>query len=316
VETIAIPTYNEGHRIGSLLASLETDAPPSVAEILVCDSASTDNTREVVTHWASRCERVRLIDAHAPGKPAAWNRLVEEAAAPVVVFLDADVVLLPGSLCRLIAASAAGPHIAYSGRRRFRPTRSGLIPGIAAWLANPVVELCLQGTCYAIHKEGIRARMRESGFARMPDVFAEDIWLNALLAPDEMTNVHDVVVEVELTGFSGYAALHARKMVVAYELRTRFPELARRLHDHYPQAMQGFAQCKAVVGGGFSFATKLRWLVGAALKLTANTVLRREIARTVRRYEYVYDENGGSYLLRHVASTSPRLHRAEPSVVS
>ena len=101
--TIVIPARNEARRIPRLLGSL-TDGLPSVAQVIVVDDHSTDDTAEV----AARYPGVRVL--FAPEVPVGWAGKTwachtgAQAASPGdLVFLDADVEVRPEGLARALA---------------------------------------------------------------------------------------------------------------------------------------------------------------------------------------------------------------------
>ena len=84
---------------------------PIGVEVIVVDDCSSDATAEVASSYG-----VRLVKfAHHLGPSAARNRGAEIARAPVLFFLDADVVLAPGALARGAAALTASGADAVMG---------------------------------------------------------------------------------------------------------------------------------------------------------------------------------------------------------
>jgi glycosyltransferase involved in cell wall biosynthesis len=92
-----------GKTIGSVLRQTLTDF-----EMIVIDDASNDATSLAVA--AITDPRVRLISIPRAGVSAARNRGLDACRAPLIVFLDADDLLLPDALDRMVAAMAAHPH--------------------------------------------------------------------------------------------------------------------------------------------------------------------------------------------------------------
>lgn len=101
--SVLVPARNEARGIAALLESVLAEP---VHEVLVCDDRSTDATPAIVTAFAARDHRVRLVrGAPLPegwvGKPHACHQLAALATAERWLFVDADVRLLPGALGRL-----------------------------------------------------------------------------------------------------------------------------------------------------------------------------------------------------------------------
>jgi glucosyl-dolichyl phosphate glucuronosyltransferase len=94
--TIIIPTKDRAQILAQLLDSLEQlEALERIfPEIIVADNDSQDNTYEHVNSKA-RCfpTTIRALKVRRPGKSAAINDAVREAAGNVLAFLDDDVVV-------------------------------------------------------------------------------------------------------------------------------------------------------------------------------------------------------------------------------
>ena len=117
--SICIPAYNEERNIAQLLRFLRecTDLLPNIAEILVDVSGSTDRTRALVRTAAADWPVVRALDTgHRDGLLQALDRLIGESKGDIVVRMDADVVLSPESLAKMVAA-LADPTVGIAGGR-------------------------------------------------------------------------------------------------------------------------------------------------------------------------------------------------------
>lgn len=103
---VIIPAFNAAATIGDAIRSALAEA--EVAEIVVVDDASTDDT--VATVWAAAAgdPRLRVIrfDRNR-GPSAARNAALDVATSPWVAVLDSDDFVLPGRFARLMALSDA-----------------------------------------------------------------------------------------------------------------------------------------------------------------------------------------------------------------
>lgn len=297
--SIAIPAFNEEERLPRLLALLREEAGPRVTEILVCDSLSSDSTAAVARQAAD--SRVRALSAESPGKPAAWNTLIRAAREPVVVFLDADVLPAPGCLERLIQRASDSPRRILHGGRR-----SAVGPGWLRTLADPVIELSLAGGCYAVRRTALLDRMSERGFTEMPDVLAEDVWLQSLLKRHEFAIADACVFEFEIRSLDAYLRIQARKRLTAYEFDERFPALGRSLRAHFPEAVDPWAQLHAAVRTKSSLRRRLAWVAAAAVKASVNVTLRGRVQQKYEAFRQGYRRHGGGYVLRRLASSGLR----------
>lgn len=92
--TAIIPVFNCGHRMQDHMEK-SMEWLPEVAEIVVVDSNSADDTLAIIKQCAGHLNP-RII-SHPPGLYASWNRGVAEAACPFVYFSTVgDYITLEG----------------------------------------------------------------------------------------------------------------------------------------------------------------------------------------------------------------------------
>ena len=100
--SVIIPTYNEEEDILKVLehtASLEYKNK----EVIVVDSGSTDNTREIVEKFSKKYRFVRLIkQKKREGVSSARNLGIKESKGQILIILNADVLLLPDFIKKII----------------------------------------------------------------------------------------------------------------------------------------------------------------------------------------------------------------------
>lgn len=93
--TFIICTYNRADYLGDALTSLmECEQPSEPVEILVVDNNSKDETKQVVKNHRERetsLITISLVEEYNQGLSYARNRGIEEASAPVIVFVDDDI---------------------------------------------------------------------------------------------------------------------------------------------------------------------------------------------------------------------------------
>jgi glycosyltransferase involved in cell wall biosynthesis len=102
---VVIPAFNSRNWVGEAIQSAMAQAP--VAEIIVVDDGSTDDTLEVVR--AHSDPRVRVMTQPNAGPATARNRGWRAATSPWVAFLDADDALAPGGIEALVSAARHHP---------------------------------------------------------------------------------------------------------------------------------------------------------------------------------------------------------------
>jgi glycosyltransferase involved in cell wall biosynthesis len=93
--SVVIPTYNSGRTLERCLSAIAAQ-PASGDQLIVVDDGSTDDVGSVANQF--RATLVRL-DRRA-GAAAARNRGADLATRPVLLFVDADVILHPDAIAR------------------------------------------------------------------------------------------------------------------------------------------------------------------------------------------------------------------------
>ena len=114
--TVGIPIYNGADWIGETAASL-LGQTFSDLEVVICDNASQDNTREVCLALAERDPRVRYFrNERNLGAPQNFNRCLDYARGEYFKWNSASDLCLPTLLERCIEALESAPDavLAYS----------------------------------------------------------------------------------------------------------------------------------------------------------------------------------------------------------
>jgi len=116
---VLIPARDEERNILACVESVLASRGVEI-EVLVLDDASTDRTAEIVQEIALGDARVRLVATQS--LPAGWNGkqracwlLAQETNAPLLLFLDADVSIMPDALERCSAEMQASGVALLSG---------------------------------------------------------------------------------------------------------------------------------------------------------------------------------------------------------
>lgn len=121
--SVIVPAYNCADALRRCLTALAAQSS-AADEILVVDDASTDGTAEVATRVG-----VRVVSMPGNGGPAAArNRGAAVARGDVLLFVDADVVVPPGTIGRVRETFARDPELAaLFGSYDASPAAPGLI---------------------------------------------------------------------------------------------------------------------------------------------------------------------------------------------
>jgi glycosyltransferase involved in cell wall biosynthesis len=105
--SIIIPAYNNPQVLGECLAAVLRSPLPST-EIIVVDDASTDNTLTVAVEMGVRVLRL----GKNSGPAAARNYGARHAQGEILFFVDADVILAPNAVSRVLQIFAQHPEVA------------------------------------------------------------------------------------------------------------------------------------------------------------------------------------------------------------
>jgi cellulose synthase/poly-beta-1,6-N-acetylglucosamine synthase-like glycosyltransferase/peptidoglycan/xylan/chitin deacetylase (PgdA/CDA1 family)/spore germination protein YaaH len=107
--TVVAPAFNEAKVITTTLNALLASEYKNL-EILVVDDGSTDATANVVAAIAAQHPSIRLIRQPNGGKSAAANNALRQARGEIVVAVDADTIVLPDAIPKMVA-HFANPNV-------------------------------------------------------------------------------------------------------------------------------------------------------------------------------------------------------------
>lgn len=100
--SIITPAYKAAAFVSEAICSVQAQ-DYSEWEMLIVDDGSPDETSKVVSEYAVRDPRVRLIRQENAGPAAARQRGLNEARGRFIAFLDSDDYWLPGKFSRQLA---------------------------------------------------------------------------------------------------------------------------------------------------------------------------------------------------------------------
>jgi glycosyltransferase involved in cell wall biosynthesis len=101
--SVVIPCFNAAGTITAAIESVRRQGEVDI-ELVVVDDGSTDNSLAVIRSFESGAV---ILTGPNRGASAARNRGIAETTGEWLVFLDADDLLLPGTLPRRLEAAAA-----------------------------------------------------------------------------------------------------------------------------------------------------------------------------------------------------------------
>jgi glycosyltransferase involved in cell wall biosynthesis len=105
--SIIVPVHNNPRDLQECLAALR-DQCRADSEIIVVDDASTDDTPSVAARSGARLLRL----AKNSGPAAARNHGAKHARGEILLFVDADVIVAPGVVARLLTTLGEDPGVA------------------------------------------------------------------------------------------------------------------------------------------------------------------------------------------------------------
>ncbi|MEA2202292.1 MAG: poly-beta,6-N-acetyl-D-glucosamine synthase [Solirubrobacteraceae bacterium] len=133
--TLLIAAFNEQSSITETLDYALRADYPGPFDVVVVDDGSSDRTREIVSAYAARDARVRLLAVEHGGKANALNAALATVTAPLVATIDADTLLMPYSLKRAVARMLVSPPdtVAVAGAVLVRNSRVNLLTRAQEW---------------------------------------------------------------------------------------------------------------------------------------------------------------------------------------
>lgn len=114
--TVTLPCYNCGDTVGKAVDSLLAQTCPDF-EIVAVNDGSTDGTAGVLTEYARRDSRIRIVTIEHGGVVAAANAGIEAARGRYIARMDADDEALPNRLAAQAHLLDTRPDIGLAGCR-------------------------------------------------------------------------------------------------------------------------------------------------------------------------------------------------------
>jgi glycosyltransferase involved in cell wall biosynthesis len=125
--SVVIPTYNRAQLLDRALSALENQNTVAVFQVIVVDDGSDDDTPVVAAR--QRRYPVRYIKQHNQGPGPARNAGIKTASAPIILFIDDDVVPAPDLVDQHARSQSTSPCVVI-GRLEMPTTRQ---PAWAEW---------------------------------------------------------------------------------------------------------------------------------------------------------------------------------------
>ena len=266
--SVIMPAFNEEAGIGGALRVL-TEIPEfgSEMEIVVAANGCSDRTAEVARSFG-----VRVVEIATPSKTAALNAADEVATGDVRIYLDADVPAT-AELLRALAAAVGRPGIEAAVPRPVVDTSASTWPVRAFYAINsrlPVFRGRLFGR--GIIAVSTAARYR---FARFPEITADDMVLDAVVAAAEKAEI-DLPVRVVAPRTAGDLI---RRVARARDGNAEFWRFVESAPDGFP-ALPDPVAGPSTTSWMRNVVLRAPWLIPAAVVYVAVVLLAERKRRS------------------------------------
>jgi len=133
--TVVVACFNEEETISETLDYVAKQDYPGDLHVLVADDGSTDRTAELARRRAADDPRISVISVPHGGKARTLTRALARVKTPLVATVDADTLLMPSALQRIVARLLISPPdtVAVAGAVFVRNSRRNLITRAQEW---------------------------------------------------------------------------------------------------------------------------------------------------------------------------------------
>jgi biofilm PGA synthesis N-glycosyltransferase PgaC len=244
--TLLVAVYNEEVDVAQTIAYALDQEYPAPLNIIVIDDGSTDETVHIAEGFARLDSRVRVLEVPHGGKARALNAGLAETTTPLVATIDADTLLMPDALRRIVSRMLLSPDdtVAVAGSVMVRNSRESLIAAAQTWdyfLGIGSIkreQALLQGTLVAQGAFSVYDTEALQTSGGWPDCIGEDIVMTwALLARGGRTSYEPTAIAfteapVTLRTFARQRRRWARGMIEGLRTYGRKLLAMRRPYAH------------------------------------------------------------------------------------
>jgi biofilm PGA synthesis N-glycosyltransferase PgaC len=133
--TVVIACFNEEETVEETIDYVAKQQYPGALRVLVADDGSSDATLEVALRRAAGDPRVSVLELPHAGKARTLTAALKQVDTPLVATVDADTLLMPTSLERIVARLMISPPdtVAVAGAVFVRNSRSNIITRAQEW---------------------------------------------------------------------------------------------------------------------------------------------------------------------------------------
>ena len=133
--TVVIACFNEEETIGETLDYVVAQDYPGRLRILIADDGSTDRTAELARARAATNPDIAVLTVPHGGKAQTLTAALKRVQTPLMATVDADTLLMPSALQRVIARLLISPPdtVAVAGAVFVRNSRQNFITRAQEW---------------------------------------------------------------------------------------------------------------------------------------------------------------------------------------
>ena len=128
--SVIMPAYNAERFIGDAIESILSQTLRNY-ELIIIDDGSEDRTYDIISQYARKDNRIRVIRQNNSGISNTLNRGIAEARSPWVAIMHADDVALPQRLEKQLQATQANPNVVVWGTYAYHISSRGKILSIS-----------------------------------------------------------------------------------------------------------------------------------------------------------------------------------------
>jgi len=196
--TVIIPCFNYGKYLPEAFESIRLQDYPNI-EIIVVDDGSTDNTKDIT----EKNQKARYIYQINQGLSAARNTGIKNSKGELIIFLDADDMLLPDAINTNLYYLKQNEELAFvSGAFEMRFTESGEI-------VNKIQEV----------KSDHYSQLLKGNYIGVPAAVLYRRWIfDEMLFDISLKNCQDYDLYLKIA--REYPVFHHTKKIATYRIHT------------------------------------------------------------------------------------------------
>jgi glycosyltransferase involved in cell wall biosynthesis len=186
--SVIMSTYNRADFLGEALDSLLVQTYTNW-ELLVCDDGSTDSSRQILTEYQARDQRIRAFYKENGGQSSGFNVAFRHSLGDVICLLDSDDTFFPQKIERLLQGFQENPQCGLVWHLLQRINSDKKPEGVIPLLS--FMESGWKGP-EMLREAGILAGLRQGGALAIRRTVAE--WIFPLQETPPMRNFGDTPI--------------------------------------------------------------------------------------------------------------------------